>query len=119
MPSIRGRAPNHRRVRARRARSPQPADDGFRRPVLAVDGLSVTYRRRGGVSGRPESAKAVDDVSFEVLAGRTLGIVGESGGMDISAMSQPALRVLRPKLQLVPQNSAGAFDPAQTSPAAR
>ena len=42
-------------------------------PVLNVEALDVVYTTRAG------SAKAVRDVSFEILPGKVLGLVGESG----------------------------------------
>ena len=49
-------------------------------PLLAVAGLTKHYRLRGGILNRAKAVvQAVDDVSFEVAAGETLGIVGESG----------------------------------------
>jgi len=50
--------------------------------VLEVDGLKTYFFTRGGV------VKAVDDVSFTLKKGETLGIVGESGcGKSITALS--------------------------------
>ena len=50
------------------------------RPLLAVDGLTKHFPLRGGLLNRTKAVvRAVDDVSFEVGAGETLGIVGESG----------------------------------------
>ena len=43
------------------------------RPVLAVDNISVGFRRQGAV------IDAVHDVSFTISAGETLALVGESG----------------------------------------
>ena len=42
-------------------------------PVLKVDDLSLTYLIRQG------EVKAVQDVSFELARGQSLGLVGESG----------------------------------------
>ena len=42
-------------------------------PVLEVQNLSVTYKMRGG------EIEAVQDVSFDISRGETLGVVGESG----------------------------------------
>jgi peptide/nickel transport system ATP-binding protein len=50
--------------------------------VLEVDGLSTYFFTRGGV------VKAVDDVTFTLAKGETLGIVGESGcGKSMTALS--------------------------------
>jgi peptide/nickel transport system ATP-binding protein len=49
-------------------------------PLLAATNLRKYFPLRGGVLHRVQAVvQAVDDVSFEVRAGETLGIVGESG----------------------------------------
>lgn len=48
--------------------------------LVSVSNLSVEYRLgRFGQRGRSRSVLAVDDVSFEIRTGETLGLVGESG----------------------------------------
>ena len=58
-----------------------PRDRGGKvQPMLIVNGLKKHFRIRGGFLNRKIShVRAVDDVSFVVLKGETLGIVGESG----------------------------------------
>ncbi|EFL10059.1 ATP-binding cassette domain-containing protein [Streptomyces sp. AA4] len=41
--------------------------------VLSAEGLTVEFRTRNGL------VRVVDDVSFELAEGETLGVVGESG----------------------------------------
>lgn len=49
-------------------------------PILAVRGLRKHFPIKGGLLGRPQAwVQAVDGVDFQVAAGETLSIVGESG----------------------------------------
>ena len=51
-------------------------------PILSVQGLKTYFTQREGIT------RAVDGASFDLLPGRTLGIVGESGcGKSITARS--------------------------------
>ena len=54
-------------------------------PILRVQNLQVHFPHRDGV------VRAVDDVSFALQRGGTLGVVGESG----SGKSMTALAILR------------------------
>ena len=59
----------------------RPRDPGgLARPILIVDGFKKYFPIRAGLlNRRVAEVKAVDDVSFSVMSGETLGIVGESG----------------------------------------
>lgn len=61
--------------------SNDPRDRGGKaQPLLTVEGLTKHFPVRGGILNRKiATVQAVDDVSFSVRKGETLGIVGESG----------------------------------------
>jgi oligopeptide/dipeptide ABC transporter ATP-binding protein len=71
-------------------------------PLLSVRELRTYFYTDGGV------AKSVDGVSFEIGAGETVGLVGESGcGKSVTALS--LLRLIRPPGRIEP-GSAIQFD---------
>jgi peptide/nickel transport system ATP-binding protein len=102
-------------------------------PLLDLDAVTRSYAGKS-LFGRARIVRAVDDVSLRVAAGRTLGIVGESGcgksttgrlalgleppssgtvSFDGAPMPLPrseAWRRLRARAQLVPQDPLGALD---------
>jgi peptide/nickel transport system ATP-binding protein len=59
-------------------------------PLLAVDGLSIAFHGRS----------AVDNISFHINEGETLGLVGESGSGK-SATSLALLRLLPPSAEVL------------------
>src|SRR5450755_1284093 len=116
----------------------QPVEDlgGTAQPLLQVTGLTKHFPVRGGLFGARKTVRAVDDVSFAILKGETVGIVGESGcgksttarllmhlmprdageiiydGMQVGyALS---LRELRRGMQMVFQDSYGSLNPRLT-----
>ena len=105
--------------------------------LLRVRDLRKEFAVGGGLGRRPATVRAVDGVSFDLAAGETLGIVGESGcgkttlgrlvlrlieptagnvlfeGEDLLALDAAALRQRRRAMQLVFQDPMGALDPRQ------
>ncbi len=105
--------------------------------LLRVEGLTKHFPVRGGaIFGRTMSfLRAVDDVSFSVAPGETLGLVGESGcgkstvgrmllrlveptagrieflGEDLTTLSPQALRARRRDIQIIFQDPYGALNP--------
>jgi oligopeptide/dipeptide ABC transporter ATP-binding protein len=65
-------------------------------PLLEVAALTKHYPVRSGVFGRTRAqVHAVDDVSFDITEGETLGLVGESG-CGKSTLGKTVLRLVPP-----------------------
>ncbi|MGV0811565.1 ABC transporter ATP-binding protein [Mycolicibacterium boenickei] len=105
--------------------------------VLRVRELSKTFKLTKGVVLRRQvgEVRAVDNVSFDLHSGRTLGIVGESGsgksttlhqilnlaapqsgsievlGSDVATLNRKHRRALRTDLQVVFQDPVASLDP--------
>ena len=109
------------------------------RPLVEVRDLKMHFPiTRGLLRRRVGAVKAVDGVSFDILPGETLGLVGESGcgksttgrallrlldptegsirveGTEIARMGQGRLRALRPRMQMVFQDPQASLDPRMT-----
>jgi oligopeptide/dipeptide ABC transporter ATP-binding protein len=108
-------------------------------PLLSVRNLRKEFPIRKGVFARQVgSVKALNDVSFEVARGETLGVVGESGcgktttgrtilrlieptsgevrfeGRDVRSMGTSELRALRREMQIIFQDPVSSLNPRMT-----
>lgn len=106
------------------------------KPLLEVENLQTWFLVHKGFFRREKSyVKAVDDISFEVFPGETLGLVGESGcgkttlgrsilrlqeptqgvvsykGVAINKMDKSTLRDFRKKLQIIFQDPYSSLNP--------
>ena len=75
---------------------PENNPEDLAAPLLSVTGLSKAFPVRKGITRKiVGSVKAVDNVSFELRRGETLGVVGESGcGKTTTARS--IIRLIEP-----------------------
>jgi oligopeptide transport system ATP-binding protein len=106
-------------------------------PLLKVDHLVKHFPAKRGVLFQRTvgTVKAVDDITFDVHAGETLGVVGESGcgkstmgrlvlrlieptagkvmfdGHDVRGLNRERLRVLRRDMQIIFQDPYASLNP--------
>src|SRR5215813_5360045 len=108
-------------------------------PLLQVKNLKKYFPIRGGLFSREVArVHAVDDVSFTIQRGETLGLVGESGcgksttgrcilrliepssgeirfkGADVTRMNTADLRALRRDMQIIFQDPYASLNPRLT-----
>ena len=111
---------------------------GLGEPILEVRNLVKHYPAPRGKDGSQRKVKALDDVSFTLHRGETLGIVGESGcgkstlaravlrlveptsgqaifgGEDLTQLSPKAMRAKRCQLQMIFQDPFASLNPRMT-----
>ncbi|WP_298424288.1 ABC transporter ATP-binding protein [uncultured Kordia sp.] len=104
-------------------------------PLLKVKNVSKSFFSNAGIFGKSTEVKAVDDVSFSLYEGETLGLVGESGcgkstlgntilqlhkategqilykGQDITKLPAAAIRSLRKEIQIIFQDPFASLNP--------
>ncbi len=118
---------------------PEDLDMHPPKTLVSVQSLKMHFPVYKGLLRRHSGAiKAVDDVSFEIFEGETLGLVGESGcgkstvgrsvlrlyditagriivqGTDISTAGFKALRHIRPTMQMIFQDPQASLNPRMT-----
>ncbi len=107
--------------------------------LIEVNGLKKYFPIRKGVFSTIQgNVKAVDDISFSIKRGETLGLVGESGcgkttagrtllrlleptegsvifeGKDVTEMGRTELREMRKEMQIIFQDPYGSLNPRMT-----
>ncbi|PWK20641.1 ABC transporter ATP-binding protein [Xanthomarina spongicola] len=104
-------------------------------PLLEVVNLNKTYLSKSGWFSKPEAFTAVNNISFKLYEGETLGLVGESGcgkstlanailqldkassgeilyqGTDITKLSKTETRKLRKDIQIIFQDPYASLNP--------
>jgi peptide/nickel transport system ATP-binding protein len=114
------------------------ADAAETTPILSVKHLTKHFEVRSGLRGRRSTVRAVEDVSFDIHAGETLGLVGESGcgkttvgrlilrledptageirfgGLNLAAASPREMKALRRKVQVIFQDPYSSLNPRMT-----
>ena len=107
-------------------------------PLLSVRGLTKHFEVGSRLAGTRGTVRAVEDVSFDIAPGETLGLVGESGcgkttvgrlilrleeptagdirfeGVDLVKASPAELKAMRRKVQVIFQDPYSSLNPRMT-----
>jgi peptide/nickel transport system ATP-binding protein len=107
-------------------------------PLLSVRNLTKHFVVSTGLGGERGVVRAVEDVSFDIFPGETLGLVGESGcgkstvgrlilhldeptsgsikltGVDLASVSATELKAIRRKVQVIFQDPYSSLNPRMT-----
>ena len=114
-------------------------NEGNPTALISVKDLSVTYTLKRNFFGKPvQTLMGIDGVTFDIMEGETLGLVGESGcgkstlgrallrliehssgsvsyrGKPLDTLSSKEMRALRPKLQIIFQDPYSSLNPRIT-----
>ena len=109
------------------------------KPLVEVRDLTMHFDIHAGILRRKVGAvKAVDGLSFDIMEGETLGLVGESGcgksttgrailrlydptagsvrigGVDVASLGSADLRRARPQMQMIFQDPQASLNPRMT-----
>ena len=113
--------------------------DQAEKPLLKVDGLTTYFNISGGILGATTArVHAVEDISFHIMPGETLAMVGESGcgksttgrtliglekatagtiefdGVDLTKMSTADRKAAVTQMQMIFQDPYSSLNPRQT-----
>ncbi len=114
----------------------QNSSNALLQPLLSIKNLKKYFLINSGIlNKKSDCVKAVDDISFDLFKGETLGLVGESGcgkttlgrailrlieptsgsiifkNKDISTLNRPQLKEMRSCMQIVFQDPYSSLDP--------
>jgi peptide/nickel transport system ATP-binding protein/oligopeptide transport system ATP-binding protein len=109
-----------------------------KQPLITVQNISKHYVVSKNIFSPKTIIKAVDDVSFTISKGESLGLIGESGSgkttvaslvlnlikadkgkilyknTDLTSLNEEEMRTMRKELQIIFQHSQGTLDPKMT-----
>jgi ABC-type glutathione transport system ATPase component len=110
--------------------------ESVRQPPLRVRGLTLQYPQRAALGAERTAVTALDSITFDLIEGRTLALVGPSGsgksslarclvllerpssgqilyqGQDLLKLKRDELKAARREIHLIFQDSASALNPA-------